>query len=279
MGCKRLLKRIIGTLFACGTLVFGGAVSAAETDQPPAPILKRPKEEHEVLSLIQGAKGLSVHKELYILPLTNADRYQGAQTEIEFQISVKQRILDSNFYFGYTQKSFWQAYDINNSSPFRETNYNPEIFYRTGLDTVRFGKWKIDTGFEHESNGRDGTNSRSWNRVYVAPYLPRENSLWYFKLWYRIPVDLGSDDNPDILNYMGYGELHYRKRFGNGHMINAMLRGNINTGKGAISVNYSIPGPSDNYYYLLRLWSGYGESLIDYNRPVNRIGLGFIFAR
>lgn len=245
----------------------------------PAPILERPDKNDEVISLIQGAKGLSVHKEIYILPVTHANLYQGAQTEIAFQISAKQRILDSNFYFGYTQKSFWQAYDFSNSSAFRETNYNPEVFYRTGLDTVSFGKWKMDIGVEHESNGQSGASSRSWNRVYIAPYLPRENSLWYFKLWYRIPDITGLDENPDISDYLGYGELQYRQRFGNGQMIHAFLRGNPGTGLGGIGINYSIAGPSDNYYYLLRLWSGYGESLIDYNRSINRIGLGFIFAR
>jgi len=256
-------------------------VLAADVDATPSQtsILKRPQKKDEVLSLIQGASGLSVHKEMYVLPLTSADIYQGAKSEIEFQISAKHRILDTNFYFGYTQKSFWQAYDFSNSSPFRETNYNPEVFYRRTSENVHLGKWGMDLGFEHESNGQSGTTSRSWNRIYAASYLPRADSLWYLKLWYRVPVDLGSDDNPDILDYLGWGELHYRKQVGNGHLIHAMLRGNIATGRGAVSLDYSVPGPSDNYFYLLRLWSGYGESLIDYNRPVNRIGLGFILAR
>jgi len=254
-------------------------VAAAEETPAKKPILKRPSADTEVLSLIQSANGLSVHKEMYLLPVTMANRYGGAQTEMEFQLSVKERILSSNFYFGYTQKSFWQAYDFANSSPFRETNYNPEIFYRTGGNNIHIGRWKMDVGFEHESNGQSGAISRSWNRVYVAPYLPRHDSLWYLKAWYRLPVDLGVDDNPDILDYMGYGELHFKKRFGHGQLVHAMLRGNPSTGYGAISINYSIPGPSDNYFYLIRLFSGYGESLIDYNHEVNRIGFGIILAR
>lgn len=250
----------------------------AGTSVTPAPILKRPSQKDEAISLVQGANGLSVHKEMYVLPLTHADSYQGAQTEIEFQLSAKHKILDSDFFFGYTQKSFWQAYDFSNSSPFRETNYNPEIFYRRTTQNVLLGKWGMDIGFEHESNGQSGTVSRSWNRVYVAPYLPHENSLWYLKLWYRVPETNG-DDNPDILEYTGWGELHFRKQIGSGHLLHLMLRGNTATGKGAAALNYSVPGPSDNYFYLLRLWSGYGESLSNYNRPVNRIGLGFILAR
>lgn len=271
---KRYL--LIFTLVAAG---FVSGNSLAEEATPTKPILKRPSADTEVLSLIQSASGLSVHKEMYLLPVTVANRYSGAQTEMEFQLSAKERILNTKFYFGYTQKSFWQAYDFANSSPFRETNYNPELFYRTGGTSVSFGKWEMDVGFEHESNGQSGATSRSWNRLYIAPYLPRHDSLWYWKLWYRIPVDIGKDDNPDILDYMGYGELHYKKRFGHGQLIHAMLRGNTSTGYGAISINYSIPGPSDNYFYLIRLFSGYGESLIDYNHAVNRIGFGIILAR
>ena len=278
-GKRRVLKKRYLLLFSLLAACSISGNSSAEETAPAKPILKRPSADTEVLSLIQSANGLSVHKEMYLLPVTTSNRYYGAKTEMEFQLSVKERILNSNFYFGYTQKSFWQAYDFANSSPFRETNYNPEIFYRTGGTNVKIGQWKMDVGFEHESNGQSGAISRSWNRVYVAPYLPRHDSLWYLKLWYRIPVDLGVDDNPDILDYMGYGELHFKKRFGHGQLVHAMLRGNPSTGRGAISINYSIPGPSDNYFYLIRLFSGYGESLIDYNHEVNRIGFGIILAR
>ena len=280
---QKPVVRMVSRIFSLSIMLALLPISAATAEsgdnaQVTTAILKRPQQKDEVISLIQGANGLSVHKEMYVLPLTNADLYHGAQTEIEFQISAKHKILDTNFYFGYTQKSFWQAYDFSNSSPFRETNYNPEVFYRRTTETVLLGKWGMDIGFEHESNGQSGTFSRSWNRVYIAPYLPHENSLWYLKLWYRVPESNG-DDNPDILEYTGWGELHFRKQLGNGHLIDAMLRGNTTTGKGAFSMNYSVPGPSDNYFYLLRLWSGYGESLGNYNRPVNRIGLGFILAR
>jgi phospholipase A1 len=276
--CKGLNKQLLVVFFVLTGFCIANA-SYGEESAPPKPAIKSPNGDGDVLSLIQSANGLSMHKEMYLLPITVADKYNGSQTEMEFQISGKAKILNSRFYFGYTQKSFWQAYDFSNSSPFRETNYNPEIFYRTGGTSVDFGKWEMDIGFEHESNGQSGATSRSWNRLYIAPYLPRRDSLWYWKLWYRIPVDIGKDDNPDILDYMGYGELHYKKRFAHGQLIHAMLRCNASTGYGAISINYSIPGPSDNYFYLIRLFSGYGESLIDYNHEVNRIGFGIIIAR
>ena len=149
---KKLFLLLVSLLATCPA----ANNSFADETAPTKPILKRPSADTEVLSLIQSANGLSVHKEMYLLPVTVANRYSGAQTEMEFQISAKERLLDSKFYFGYTQKSFWQAYDFANSSPFRETDYNPELFYRTGGTSVDFGKWEMDIGFEHESNGQSG---------------------------------------------------------------------------------------------------------------------------
>ncbi len=231
------------------------------------------------LARVQMVDGLSVHKETFILPFTTSDLYYGSESEIEFQISFKQQILRLPFYFAYTQKSFWQAYNAANSSPFRETNYNPEIFYRAAPGTLPLKSWGMDIGAEHESNGQGGALSRSWNRVYLAPYLPHGQSLWYWKFWLRVPEPAATDDNPDITDYTGWSELHYRHRFSNGQFVHVMLRGNPATQKGAVSINYSLPGPPDSYYYVIRLFSGYEESLIDYNRSNTRIGLGVIFVR
>ena len=81
--------------------------------------------------LIHTGPGLSLHKEMFSLPYTYSSEYHGNRSEAVFQISAKHRLFGSRFYFAYTQISFWQAYDHYNSAPFRETNYNPEIFYRT----------------------------------------------------------------------------------------------------------------------------------------------------
>ncbi|HVT37264.1 MAG TPA: phospholipase A [Nevskiaceae bacterium] len=268
-------------------------------DQPIAPAIAvdsaPPKDErsHEWLkrdpdrySTVMVASGLSAHRPMFVLPVTWSPDYHGRHTEVEFQISLKQRVLDSNLYFGYTQKSFWQMYNKHESSPFRESNYNPEVFYRFTPDPVRYNHFGADFGLEHESNGRDVPYSRSWNRLYFAPFQAKGKYLAYLKVWYRLPEhsktspsDSGGDDNPDIARYYGYTELHLQREFGGGQQVWAMLRGNPGTGKGAISLNYSIPNSSHSMIWCLNMWHGYGESLIDYNHSITRVGLGLMFAR
>ena len=62
----------------------------------------------------------------------------------------------NNIFIAYTQKSFWQIYDEENSKAIRENNYNPEIFYRFCPSNFKIFwgiKMKaIDLGIEHESN-------------------------------------------------------------------------------------------------------------------------------
>ncbi len=241
-------------------------------------------------SIIHEGRGLSLHKEMYVMPATWSNKYSGEETEMVFQISAKQQVLDTSFYFAYTQKSYWQAFNEDESSPFRETNYNPEVFYRfvPGLlgGNVFLNSLGADIGFEHESNGRSLPDSRSWNRLYFTPFYANGNQLVWLKLWYRIPEgkkdfpeDTTGDDNPDITDFLGYAELHYQHQFFNDQLIHLMARGNMNEGKGAVSLTYSIPTFSGNTFVMIRGFSGYGESLIDYNHSVSRIGIGLMFSR
>jgi phospholipase A1 len=142
--------------------------------------------------------------------------------ETEFQVSIKVALDRDTFYegdaiqFGFTIKSFWQTFNDDESAPFRETNYQPEIWYRTPIPWNSFGSetmlWGI--GAEHQSNGRSRELSRSWNRVYTTVTWLSEDYAFRFKPWYRIPesskddpTDTDGDDNPDIHRYMGYFEF------------------------------------------------------------------------
>jgi phospholipase A1 len=203
-----------------------------------------------------------------------------------FQISAKQRLFGTNFYFGYSQRSFWHVYDGDQSRPFRETDYNPELFYRWKPDPQRYGQWGADIGVEHESNGQEVPLSRSWNRIYLAPFRAKGKSLLYVKAWLRIPEaeketpdDPEGDDNPDIEDHYGYGEVHFQRQIGKGHVIHAMARANPATGHGALNVNLTIPLRDGYGFYHVYLWQGYGESLLDYDDSVTRIGIGFALAR
>lgn len=242
---------------------------------------------------VQRGSGLSLHKDNYILPFTYAERWHGDETEVIFQLSIKQRLFINNLYAAYTQKSFWQAYNHDISAPFRETNYNPEVFYRwlPGDDMLRrwhLDEWGFDAGIEHESNGRTWPGSRSWNRAYFAPFRTSSGgtSLWYLKAWYRFPesakndpLDPGGDDNPDIYKHYGWTEATYRHEFPSRMLVNASVRGNLASGHGAFSLRLSKPASTGEFFYVMDLFTGYGESLIDYDDEVTRIGFGLMFNR
>ena len=243
--------------------------------------------------IIQRGHGLSLHKTNYILPATWSPDWHGAEAEVVFQLSIKQQMFINNLFFGYTQKSFWQAYNREVSAPFRETNYNPEVFYRwlPGDDMFRrwhLERWGFDAGFEHESNGQVVPLSRSVNKLYFAPFRLGNDgrSLWYLKAWYRLPEERKDDplepigdDNPDYDDFLGWSQLEYRHEFGNRWLLHAMARGNLATGKGAGELQLSVPVENRAFFWVFSLFSGYGESLIDYDYGTTRVGIGLAFNR
>jgi len=249
---------------------------------PAAAELPEPK-----FQMIQTNSGLSLHKEMFMLPVTFCEEYDGNQIEAVFQVSAKHRLFDTRFYFAYTQISFWQAYDHFNSAPFRETNYNPEIFYRTARVPISSGELGADIGFEHESNGQVPPVSRSWNLIYVSPYYYHSSVLIHLKLRYRVPEDekehpddADGDDNPDITDYLGYSDLNIFYVLWKGQRLHLMVRGNFSTERGGMMLNYSVPIPRSRQGYLfLRFSHGHGDSLVDYKKSLTRVGIGITFAR
>ena len=210
--------------------------------------------------------------------------------EIKLQISLKVPLTtddlfteDDGLYFAFTIKAFWQAYNSKISSPFRETNYQPELFYSMPLHDLFDDSYStLDMGFEHESNGRSQLLSRSWNRLFLDYSFSRDNYLISFRPWYRIPEDdktdpmqASGDDNPDIEKYMGHFELRGAWKYHN-QEITMMLRNNLRSENyGAIELNYSFP-LWGKLRGLVQYFNGYGESLIDYNHRIERIGIGFL---
>lgn len=207
-------------------------------------------------------------------------------TEIQFQLSIKTPVaidlFDKNIdiFAAYTVRSFWQAYNSDISSPFRETNHQPEIWIQTQQDWELFGiKNTVNTlGIAHQSNGQTAELSRSWNRVYAGFLLEKDNLALLIKPWIRIQEDESSDDNADITDFLGHGELHFAYKYDD-HVFSIMSRNNLESGfsKGAVELGWSFP--LFHYDYIkgyIQYFSGYGESLIDYNNYVNRIGFGVL---
>lgn len=241
----------------------------------------------DTFALTSDVRGLSLYKPMYLLPATYTGRYPGNSSEVLFGLSVKLRPFDFPLYFAYSQKSFFQAFNGTDSKPFRDNNFNPEAFYRfKPKDRARWLNLGADLGIEHESNGRDLPDSRSWNRIYLAPFYEHRNTLVYWKWWYRLPddqkraiTDPKRDDNPDIQDYYGYTELQLQQRLFGRHQASTLMRYNPTTGRGAFGLRYSVPGPGDNFFWTLYIWQGYGESLLDYNRSITRVGLGISVSR
>lgn len=260
-------------------LLLLAAAPAVAQDAASAP-------EHR-FSLIESGPGLMLHREMFLLPATWSDRYNGQQTEAVFQISTKHRLFESRFYAAYTQLSFWQAYDLPNSAPFRETNYNPEFFYRFRPRPWSGGHLHADLGIEHESNGQPLPESRSWNQVFLRASYQKKNWLLVLRLRTRIrergkdsPDDGIGDDNPDITDHLGYTDLEFHWRPGRGHGLRLRLRGNPDTGYGGLALTWSIPAPrGDRSFYVVRVTQGHGESLIDHQRDLFRVGVGVLFCR
>jgi phospholipase A1 len=239
---------------------------------------------------------LTPHKPNYILPITYNSKPNNShksalnnrdldKKEIKFQLSIKFPIAENliskrdSLHFAYTHLSFWQAYDQDGSSPFRETVHEPEVFmsFENDWEFLGLDNRIVQFGIVHQSNGRDGELSRSWNRVYMDFIFEMGNYYLSFKPWY-FHEDWGTSrqDNPDIDTYLGHFELR-GVHASDKHTVSLMLRNNLeHPNYGAIEMNWSFP-MSQRAKWFIQYFNGYGESLIDYNASVNRIGIGIAF--
>lgn len=223
--------------------------------------------------------------------------------EIKFQISLKVSFWNDlifgasgdrfgnglDAWFGYTQQSFWQALNFDRSSPFRESNYEPEfgITYRNQhvgsmAPVFEIGEFKfssVSAGAAHQSNGRGGSLSRSWNRIWIL--LDMEYRQWSFraKPWFRIREAKADDNNPEIQEYMGRAEFQTLYTYGKrrDRQLSALLRNNlrVHDNRSGYQIDWTFPFPwGEKFKAYLHFYNGYGESLIDHDMRVRRIGIG-----
>ena len=213
---------------------------------------------------------------------------------LNFQLSGKIRLFgpeDSAYsvWLAYTQQSWWQVFDAPNSRPFRESDYQPEAILalrpRLFSDNVPSAWRLLNFGYIHQSNGQSGAASRSWNRVYAEAAFEHDwddshQLALAARVWSRINEDPNDDDNPDITNYLGYGDLRaiYRQ---DGVLLTGMARGNFRTGKGAFQLGVAFPfvkSPSFPLKLYAQFFTGYGESLLDYNWRQTTFGIGLMLS-
>lgn len=201
-------------------------------------------------------------------------------SNVKFQISVSQRLTKTVLPFGsylylfYTQKAFWNV--LENSMPFHDMNFNPGIGLAKPLFSGDSYIGKAIFQIEHESNGRDSIQSRSWNRIsFGANIIIEHNFMVYGKYW--IPI-VDGENNRDITKYVGIcqGGVNFisnNRRFIGSFTLakRAKWKPSFNT---TIELGYQISRKS-NQYLFLQYYNGYGEGLLDYKvfRSELRIGM------
>ena len=220
-------------------------------------------------------------------PFNPLDQINFDNAEVKLQLSFKTKVVQDVFgtrgdlWFGYTQQSYWQAGNRRYSSLFRESNYEPEAIYIQPV-AASFGDLRIPyVGFmlNHQSNGQSRPYSRSWNRLIAD--LPLEYRDWTFHVrpWTRVFESGGErNDNPDIEDYVGRGEVKLERRIG-AHVLSASLRHTLRGGsrsRGSAQADWAFPLVGGIKGHL-QLFTGYGESLVDYNYKQTSFGVGVSF--
>lgn len=192
------------------------------------------------------------------------------------------------FHFGYTQTALW---DWNKpSAPFFDTSYKPELLYSTdGVAPSYLPGWfhvDLAGALQHESNGKDGTNSRSINIAYLRPKFTFDlGDDWRLSLSPKAFVYLPDvDDNPDIAKYRGYVELRATIGQIEGAQLSSILRAGSGRRFGSVELDFTYPlwqpwhaGPK--IYFLAQYFTGYGESILQYNKSSSSFRAGFSLYR
>ncbi|GIU46216.1 hypothetical protein TUM4438_21490 [Shewanella sairae] len=178
---------------------------------------------------------------------------------------------NDGFYVAYSQISNWQAYD--DSAYFRDSQYQPQVlwFWQHADEKATWQSTSI--GFEHQSNGKGGIYERSWNRAYAELSLAFDEIELSFKPW----ISLSTDYNQDIDDYMGYGAIKADWYIGE-HQLSVTVRNLLESGfsNGYEELSWRFPIYKGLKGYL-KVQSGYGLTISDYNHFDNAVGLGIAF--
>ena len=234
---------------------------------------------------------ISLDKDTYILPFyytqsPNYSVYNGNtpsgqkinKFEFKGQFSLKINLLrnllntNTNVYFGYTQLMYWQLY--GKDPFFRETNYMPELYFShsflSNTDTL--------FGIIHDSNGRGGKQERSWNRVFLEQKYKINNFYVDVKPWIIVFKNSSIDlHNPDIADYLGHVKFTLALNLHN-FVFQFSTQNNLESafkyGSETLDLSYPI---YDKFRFFMQIFSGYGQSLIEYNHYTNAFGIGISF--
>jgi len=228
---------------------------------------------------LENAPAFTIYKDNYFITGTTIGESPSKfNSDVKFQFSFKLRLQNtpvfwnSYLYLIYTQKSFWDIYQ--DSSPFAETNYNPGLMLAKPVFKENNLKGMVMLSLEHESNGRDSIYSRSWNYLGIH-YSHHFSGKTIAGLKLFIPY--GLNDNPDLTDYTGFAEGTFTWNIFEEKLILDILgrKGKGWNTKGSLSTSLSYrPSLKRNLYWTLQWFSGYAESLINYQETTNMLRFG-----
>jgi len=235
--------------------------------------------------LLATPSPLSINKDNYFI---------SGKDDAKLQISVKYNVLypfNIGLYFAYTEVALWNIYD--KSAPFREFNHNPEVFWELKEDNNLFGNSDLSiidyikfSPYEHKSNGKDGEFSRSMDRTYseIQLSIGKEiNAGVRGKTWYNYKV---AKNNKDIEDYLGIYEAElFASIPGNQGKDFPLYKLYFKGGTGKDKSKYWTEGGAiltilTGYIqprFMINVFHGYGETLIDYNKKITEIRAGIVF--
>ncbi len=221
--------------------------------------------------------------------------YQAGEMRINLSVRTKlaQGLLTQgnpekkdSLWFGYTQQSTWQLFNGATSRPFRTTDHEPELVYVYPTDIALPGGWRwryAGVGLVHQSNGQSLPLSRSWNRVYLMGGVELGDDFAITgRIWKRVHEGAASDDNPDIVDFIGRAELSGRWNINRDNTLAATWRTTLrNESRGSVRLEWlkALGDPvKNNLRFHVQLFSGYGDTLVDYNRrrTVLSVGLSLV---
>lgn len=221
------------------------------------------------------------------VPLGDYRRYE-AKIQLSLRTKVVQSLVlpNADLWFAFTQQSLWQVWNPAASSPFRNTDYEPEAIYvvpvPAGLRALPGGwHWRYASlGLTHQSNGQSDPLSRSWNRVWLGAGIERGDVALLARVLRRLPEDLADDNNPDLTSYRGRAELQLNWTPG---LATASLqyRSTLRRlDRGSLQLEWSWPVYDDQpngLRWYVQAFTGYGETLTDYNFRQSSVGFGLTF--
>ncbi len=226
---------------------------------------------------------------------TTPVNYSTSETRIQLSVRTKiarglltdgQSPQRDSLWFGYTQQSYWQLFNAGISRPFRSTDHEPELVYILPLDAPLNHGWRLRYGglaLNHQSNGQTLPLSRSWNRIILMAGMEKDDRFTVTaRAWARVPEKADQDDNPDISDMVGRAELAAAWNVNKTNTLGLTLRHSLrSSARGSVRLEWlrTIGAPRANgepsgLRFHTQLFSGYGDSLLDYNRKRTVLSVG-----